>query len=316
MSPMPEYIEYGGRATAPPPFLSTEGRFRGYLLEGDANLIANFCDRVLNGPAGGTSQYKPLLDKYVLLQTGAFGKVSSQAKGFDNWGFVEEAQISLWVPVQGWTVKDGQLTDPRVCMACPYILVNNPMSYAGGREDYGYPKSLGRFDPEGGLGDPLTVEAFGGNFDPANRADWHALFKLSRTSSGPATAQGGAGAGAGEEAATLLQWAERGGLELPDIGELEAIIAALSGKKSMQVFLKQFRDVSASDEACYQAIVEAPIEYISSTTLPSLEEWSVEIHELDSHPIGRELGVYTQPTRATFDVRMDMVAAAGRVVAP
>ena len=37
---LPPYVEYGGRATTPPPFLSEGGRMRGFLLEGDEERIA------------------------------------------------------------------------------------------------------------------------------------------------------------------------------------------------------------------------------------------------------------------------------------
>jgi hypothetical protein len=320
MTELPSYIEYGGRATAPPPFLSLEGVFRGYLLEGDAGLIAALCERMLNGPAGGITEYRPLFGKWVLMQTGAFGKVSSQAPGFQNWGTVNEAQISLWIPVAGGRKAGGVFVPERIGMAVPYILVNNPMSYAGGREVYGYPKTLGRFDPESGVGDPQTVEAFGGDFAPGNAADWHVLFELSRTGHAAqvnASANGAADAWCGlEEAQRRLRGlhAEMESL-LPPLGAIEDIIKAITGKATRQIFLKQFRDAQLAGKACYQAVVEAPIEPFNTKIRPSLDEWQVTVNHLDSHPVEEELGIRTQKTRLSFDVQMDFVAAAGHVVA-
>jgi uncharacterized protein with NAD-binding domain and iron-sulfur cluster len=312
---LPKYVEYGGRATAPPPFLSTGGRFRGMLLKGDESLIADLIERMLNVPAAGKAVYRPLFGEHVLLQTGAFAKVSSQAPDFDNWGYVEEAQISLWIPVTAGHLHGSVFVAERLCLAVPFILVNNPMSYAGGREDYGYPKSLGIFSPTSGMGDPMTVEAFGGKFAPGNRADWHKLFELSRASTAKANAP--------SRSFELHELRQRLGkirkqhrLVLPDLSLLEDFLAALTGKQTRQVFLKQFRDVEATTNAVYQAVVEAPIHFLSTSVKPSLEEWQVEIAELDSHPIGRELGVFSQPTRFTFEVAMDMIAEPGRVIAP
>jgi hypothetical protein len=323
MTQLPSYIEYGGRATAPPPFLSLEGAFRGYLLEGDAGLIAKLCDRMLNGPAGGITEYRPLFGKWVLMQTGAFGKVSSQAPGFQSWGTVNEAQISLWIPVAGGRNEGGVFIPERIGMAVPYILVNNPMSYAGGREVYGYPKTLGRFSPASAVGDPQAVEAFGGDFAPNNAADWHVLFELARTGHAAQTAQanasanGVAGAWYGlEEARRRLQDAHAD-MEslLPPLGVIEDIINAITGKATRQIFLKQFRDAQVAGEACYQAVVEAPIEPFNTKVRPSLEEWQITVNHLDSHPVEEELGIGTQKTRLSFDVQMDFVAAAGHVVA-
>jgi hypothetical protein len=331
MSSLPLFVEYGARATAPPPFLSTEGLFHGYLLEGDAELIANLCDRVLNAPAAGRVVYKPMFGKWVLLLTGAFAEVRSQAQGFEQWGSVDEAQTSLWVPVAAGRLDDGgEFVAERVCMAVPFILVNNPMSYAGGREDYGYPKSLGRFDPAAGVGEQLRVEAFGGNFAPAEHAGWHVLLELSRGK--PAAPAEGARAGArgaptasaspappqemAEAFAQLASSPADSRWRAPELSVVRSVLEALTGRETVQVFLKQFRDVHTAGAACYQAIVEAPIQFLSTRVRPSLHRWQLVVNALDSHPIERELGVGTQTTRLSFELHMDFVAAAGKVVAP
>ncbi len=314
----PRYVEYGGRATAPPPFRSLGGVFRGLLLEGDGALIAGLIDRVLNVPAAGRVVYRPLFAKHVLLQTGAFAEVSSEAPGFAQWGSVNETQISLWVPVLAGHLDGHLFVAERLCMAVPYILVDNPMSYAGGREDYGYPKTMGIFDPPEGVGDPLTVKAFGGQFEPTSKAGWHELIKITRRGAGKAAAKPGSWHEPHALVKRLGELTERGlaELALPTPSLLGDLLRVLGGEQISQVFLKQFRDVRADTDAIYQAVVEAPIRFLSSTLRPSLEEWSVQITPLDSHPIGAELGVLSQTTRLTFDVKMDMVAEPGSVVAP
>jgi hypothetical protein len=318
MSPSPQYVEYGARTTAPPPFSFKEGRFRGYLIDGDATLIAKLCERVLNVPAAGAASYKPMLGKFVLLQAGHFGRIASLDPSFVNWGYAEESQLSLFIPV----LATGGGAGDRVCMFCPYMLVDNPVSLSGGREIYGYPKSLGRFDPAGGLGDPLAVEAFGGDFGTANRAGWRPLFRLARSPSA-AAAQGAAGQSEqtwyelGQTLPRLGSLKRLENLALLDLGALEAIIRALVGKQSMGVFLKQFRDAGGGPGACYRKIVEAPLEYVSSSISPSFDQWEVVIDHLDTDPIARELGISSpQYTRATFDARMEVIAPGGGVVAP
>jgi hypothetical protein len=310
-----DYVEFGGRATAPPPFRSTEGSFRGYLLEGDENAIAKLIDRMLTKPADGAVAYRPIFGKWVLMQTGAFKKVVSEAPGFEQWGHVEEAQISLWIPVEAGVVKDGEFDAQRICMAVPFILVNNPMSYAGGREIYGYPKTMGIFDPESATGDPQKVAAFGGDFAPENGAGWHPLFELRRTGNAAA-------AGQGEHFDDLKDALDRlrtgwEGLAdgLPSLEILKSIFDMLLGKQARQVFLKQFRHESEAGQACYSTIIEAPIDFLTSHIHPAFEEWEIVIKHLDSHPVDVELGVETQTTSLVFDVEMDFIADKGEKVA-
>jgi PII-like signaling protein len=319
MTQLPDYVEYGGRVTAPPPFLFTGGTFRGYLLEGNAQKIADLVERVYNVPAQGKVVYRPLFGKWLLMQTGAFTKCSSQVKGFEDWGYIEEASISLWVPVAAGRIENGEFVALRICMAVPYVLVDNPMSYVGGREIYGYQKSLGKFEPRSAVGDPQRVEAFGGDFVPNTAADWHPLFELRRTG-GAAQPAGGSAHGrptfALADALEALRpvWQELDP-NLPELRVLEDILEALTGKQTRQVFLKQFRDVQIAGAACYRAVVESAIELISSKVRPSLDEWEIVVHHLDSHPVDVELGVTTQSTRLSFEVEMDFVAAGGEVVA-
>jgi Acetoacetate decarboxylase (ADC) len=311
MTPSPVYVEYGSRSTAPPPFSFEEGRFRGYLLKGDARRVQALCDLVLNGPASGKVTYAPMLGGYVLLQAGHFGRIRSQDPAYKDWGYAEESQLSIFIPV---LAKGGG--EERVCMFCPYMVVDNPVSMAGGREIYGYPKSLGRFSPEDALGDPLRVEAFGGDFDPNHRAEWRQLFTVRRADSSAAAAEQSwlSLEDTVPRVGSLERLEELAGL---DLGAIEAIIKALFGKSSLQVFLKQFRDEGGGPGACFQKVVEAKLEYVSTSISPSLEEWEVVIEHLDSEPIAAELGISSPcRTRATFDARMEVNAPGGHAVAP
>jgi len=320
----PRYVEFGGRATTPPPFASTEGRFQGLVLKGDPARIADLCQRTLNDPAAGAVEYRPLLGPYVLMLTGSFGRISSQAQGFEGWGYIEEAQVSLWIPLTAGRSVGGLFIPERLCMSVPFIVVNNAMSYAGGREVYGYPKSLGVFDPEAGVGDPLTVKVFGGDFSSDDEAGWKVLFEIARNG---ATAGSAAGAKASKRARRgawhtpeqIVDYFQSSAAKswdvVPDVAVLDDVIRALVKKEARQVFLKQFRDAAAPGRACYQAVVEAPIHVTSASWRPSLEEWQVTVNDWDSHPVTAETGVSTQSTRLTFELNMDMVAEPGVIVA-
>ena len=182
---LPPYVEYGGRATAPGPFLSLRGRLRGYLLEGDSERIAALIERMLNVPAGPGVEYRAMGSK-VLLQMGGFEHVSSMAPPFDRWGDVREIVAAFWVPVlAGRDLGDVFLAE-RFGLALPYIFVDNPMSYLGGRETYGYAKTMARFEPADGVGERQRMEAFGGNFGREEGAEWRTFLEIEGRASGTA----------------------------------------------------------------------------------------------------------------------------------
>ena len=94
----PPYVEFGGRATAPPPFLCARGRLRSLLLRGDEDRIGALVQRMFNAPAGDAIEYRPVSSD-VLLLVGEFGRVTSLTPPFDRWGAVRETQASFWFPV-------------------------------------------------------------------------------------------------------------------------------------------------------------------------------------------------------------------------
>src|SRR5689334_18167836 len=150
----PKYVDYGARATAPGPFTCSGGEFQALLVKGDGGLLDRFIKRVYTDPApeGVAYQRIPMCDFLVML-TGNFAKVSAISRPFSGMGGIREVQLSFWLPLLGGTEHLGVFVPDRVVLAVPYIFVDNPMSYAGGREDYGYPKVMGQFSPTDGLGD-------------------------------------------------------------------------------------------------------------------------------------------------------------------
>lgn len=308
-APLP-YIEYGGRLNTPPSFPSTGGRFRGFVLTAERERLRSLCERLFDEPAAGAVEYRAI-GSSVLLLVGAFAEVRSSARGFEHFGSTMEVQASMWFPVAAGSTRKGRFTADRIVMAVPYIWVDNAMSLTGGREIYGYPKSLGRFDPEDAVGERVRIATFGGNFGADSRAGWRPMIEIARgrrtsRSEQPSSAHPPAGA----DGATRPQPGR--------VRELALGAKAFDGlrrRRLRQLFLKQFRDVAVEGAACYQAVIEAPIRVTRSTWRPSLKAWHVAIHSLDSHPVAEELGVRSQITHRTYLLEMDMVAEPGIVVA-
>jgi hypothetical protein len=324
----PRYVEYGGRATAPGPFLCSEGRFRGLILRADHGRLKRLIDRVYNEPAGDAVSFRVPVP-WVLMLIGWFGKVRATTPPWDEVGTVREVQVCVWVPVVQGREDNGHFEPERLSLVVPYIVVDNPMSYAGGRETYGFPKSLGRFDlapgPDGqpSVDGTMSVAAYGGDFDYDNEADWNTLLTI-RPSDGEGERR------AQSEPAAHLEGPEQfvrhiagGALD----GDAEArlpgglvlvknLIKDLFEGKSHQIFLKQFRDAREPDAACYQEIIHAPITMLDSSADFFTDEWTVEINNIDSHPIACEMGLETQTTRATYTMDMSFICERGEPLTP
>lgn len=308
----PRYVEYGGRATAPGDFECLGGHFRALVLEGDKETIAELVDKVYNDPAPGTLRYR-VLSKYVLMQFGWFDSVRALTSPFDGWGTVEEKQVSIWVPLAEGYEESDRFRATRIVMAVPFIFVDNPMSYAGGRETYGYPKSMGQFAFEDGVRGTMSVDTYGGPLGYDNKAGWHRIITVSRAE--PAPGEGETTLG---DERDFINAMSDDALERPQEtvgpGEIELsdeVRETALGGNSHQLFLKQFRDVGDPTGACYQEVVEADIEMTNTSGRAQADKWHVDIKEFGSHPIGDELGVRSQDTRVTAAIEMEFICKRG-----
>ncbi len=314
---LPAYVEFGGRATTPPPFLSEGGRLRGYVIRGESQRIADLVERMFDIPAGGAMDYRSL-GSMVLLLLGGFERVTCLTPPFDNWGSVKEIMATFWVPVlAGRDLGDVFVAD-RFVLAVPYIFVDNPMSYLGGRETYGYAKTMGRFEPCDAVGEHVTMETFGGNFGLNEPASWRPFLEVK-------------GVGGDSEASDevlegfeglvrrimgdLPQVNAQGEIVLPGVRLTADLLAAARAQRVYQLFLKQFRDAHDGTRACYQSVVEAPVEFIRTTNKMVGRDAELTIHHLDSHPICQELGVNSQRAEIVFDAEIDMLVHPGVEVA-
>jgi len=298
---LPEYLEYGPRATFPPAFLATGGRFVGLVLDGDVQRIEPFCD-ALNKTVEGRVNYTPL-GSYVVMMVGEFARQSSLAKEFINRGYASETALVFWVPLLATDARET-----RLCLAAPYVFVDNELSLLCGREDYGYAKSLAKFYPANGLGPNVTVKAFGGDFVPGSMADWCTVLNI--------TALGGAVVQTPWDtpqkvAAELVGTAAAGEAILKWVVKL---VEELVEKKARQVFLKQFRDAECAGAACYRRVVESPVAFTEPSVRVLLRPWYVDVTPLSSHPITADLGVESQAAPLAFEIKMNMLVCPGKVV--
>ena len=225
---------------------------------------------------------------------------------------------SFWIPVMAGRDLGPTFLAERLVLAVPYIFVDNPMSYLGGRETYGYAKTMARFQPENAVGEHVTMEAFGGNFGRDEGAAWRPFLEVEEVGPGDGVPQRPLEGPAGlvrRLVGDLPAVSAEGEIVLADLRLTAELVESMLAGQVHQLFLKQFRDAEDGTRACYQSVVEAPVNVLRVSNKLVGRDADVTIHELDSHPIGQELGVTSQRAQIVFDAEIDMVVEHGVEVA-
>jgi len=290
-------VSYGAETTAPPPFRCEGTRLWAYMLEADPDLLGALCARVFAGPSGGAMGYRPI-GGHVLVTFGEVPRIVSLAAGFEDQGSVIERQVGIWVAVS--EERTGRLK-----VFTPHMIVDNPMSFASGREVFGYNKSWGWItlpDDEGSEG--CAVDVYGGNFGPTEVRGRHRLLEIRAGSGAP-------------EVDEPHHWGDVRGVVSHLRGLVGSAASDIIGEEVAQIFLKQVRAVAGGDGTDLQEICEATIKVDRLVGWPLLREYSAVVQPLDSHPLGPELGIGSQRVLGGFRVHdLVFVLDAGEVIWP
>ena len=88
-------------------------------------------------------------------------------------------------------------------------------------------------------------------------------------------------------------------------GQPPSILDVLSSRQLPMLFLKQFRDIVFGDRACYQAIVEGAFRIVGERAQLSQDHYVLELQDVDSVPICRELGIRAGGVPVDFAFRVE-----------
>jgi Acetoacetate decarboxylase (ADC) len=297
---MGKYIEFPGEQTLRPPGDCGDTRFFYFLLRADHDRLRALCDRYFNEPSGGACSYEPL--GIVLL---AFTHVERLSSADPLRGTITYKDIAFWVPV--WGGKTASL-----CLFPPFIFVDEAGTLVTGREVFGLPKQLGRFQMPLRFEDlaeapaPAFRAEVAGTLEPGGPVTWHTLVTVDQIAKEE-----------GADHGRLLSLLEKllvpehlRSFKVPDwVSHLTAVPA---------LGLKQFRDASEPERACYQAIVEAPLSIVELFGPPKIlfDAFEVTLMNLSSHPVAQILGLSDEPQRVpvTFYFEATMRMGTGTVV--
>ncbi len=330
-SKYPRFIERGGMQQYPQPSILKNYQLYGFVIEGSLPALQNMCDKYINNPTQGKTNYQPVTN-LVLVTFGKSPNVNSLP--FKDRGFFSETEAIIWVlTMVGKQVGPFFLVD-RLAWFIPYIYVDESYIMAIGREVFGYPKQWGWFDfpdnpmePEKlTIPEKLLVEArVFKHFSPETKATREKIIEVSRTQKSQQNLLSSSRNSLDEVFKDIVQMLfEDGVIKIPSLGLDLQVLDYLNGDVEVpMVFLKQFRDIKYGERACYQAIVEAPSELLTfrsggllSTGSEPSDLFQVKVNEFDSHPIVSDLGLKTgeQIAKAAFWLDFDFKVKSGREI--
>lgn len=296
---MGEYIPFPGEQTLVPPGDCERTKFFYFLLHADQDRLRALCDRYFNKLSGGACKYEPL--GFVML---AFSHVDELRSSDPERGTIRYKDIAFWVPVAGGKTKP-------ICLFPPFIFVDEAASMLTGRELFGLPKQLGRFEMPLGLAEmyaakkPQFRAEVAASLVKGGPIDWHTLATVQ--SLGPKPGDLG-------KLLSVL-----GKIVVPDrlrVLEVPDSLADLVGMPALG--LKQFRDAQMPERACYQAIVETPLSPKKIFGVPKVfaDGFELTLMDLPSHPVAETLGLApgTQQVPIAFYFEATMQMGTGHVV--
>ena len=311
LPPAGAFVELGGEATFPGPIALNDTKMWAFLLDADLAALTRWCQASFDAPSGGAVRVLPMAGAVMMtvvdIGHGSFTEVPEM-------GWSRERELTFWIPAVQVEDRDGELVATRFDMALPYLVLDNPVAIASGREIFGYRKQGGRLSLPGdpGNADMLTVDLFATKaFGAGSEEQLQRLLTLEPTG----TKEDFAGESNFGAAARAL-WAhleQRGGWN-PSLALELQLLENLFAARVPQLFLKQFRDVADTRSACYQAITEVMAEVTRFDALPGLVEYDMTLEALDSSPIARDLGIAPSQRLLGVELTFDMAIQPGTVL--
>jgi hypothetical protein len=310
---LPPYVEFGGLASAPGPLQCDDTTLYVFGLKADHAKLDALCRRVFRTPTGGAIDYRPLGDN-VIVTFGVVGAIRPALEPWHSMGAVREPQVGFWIPVVRVEDDGDEVVGRDFGMFCAAMMLDNPISLLSGREDYGYPKTMGwsEMPAEGDLATPLTLDVFGMNYGAGEQPERRRLLELTPVGDELSEAELALG-----DILAVGEWIKDVLFEKPEVelglGFAVEFARALHAHRVNQVFLKQVRGTEDGRRADLQQVVVAPAVTKNITVTQLDHDYDLKLQTLDSHPLHEELGLADQRVTLAMRLHFDFLIEAGQV---
>ena len=300
-SPYPKYIERADGQAFNQPYEIKGTKMYAFVVEGSMAKLQEVCDKYLNDPNNGEIEYRPAMNYLILT----FNKIDSLSSiyppDYDKGTVFEEEAIFWMLTVVGKRVGPLFIAE-RLAWFMPYLYVNNSPILVSGREVYSFFKQLGTFqipdlnqEPELLTVDTLVFK----DFSPTSKSIDARLLEVKRISTGEkheAIKTWDTFEEAVRAIASLLF--DNNEIILPGLQLPFNLLEYLLAKIVPLVTLKQIRDVENSKKACYQALIESPMQLQTFYGGKLFgfnnfgDQFQLKINNFASQPIVQDLGLY------------------------
>jgi hypothetical protein len=270
------------------PYLQKNAQLAALLFPADLAALSALCDQTLNSVPNTPFEYIPLMSNLLVVYADML--VSSLDERDARVGSIPETEIGFWLLTAAMQKTATGTVPHHLAWFLPYLFVDESNSIATGREVYGFNKQAATFTKAQDVQSPqFSADILGfQRFGPESIAQKERLLEVH--SPAPQTSQS--------------QWsdwesakADLAGMLLPQVrGDLGDGLVAFVAKTALQniplVFLKQFRHAAEPQKACYQAIVEAPLQIQTFQAGGFFSQpHEMNLRSLDSHPLAQKLGL-------------------------
>ncbi len=311
------YLEYGGLTSVPGPFHCCPATIYLAGLRADPDLLASLCRTVLVDP-DGTTPYEPV-GGFVVL---SFGSMEVRSMSTDRSAFFDttyadmgtslERHAALWVPTVATHRADHAEFVDRLALFVPAMWVDNPVSLLGGRDIYGIAKQWGAPSVTEGERPACSLDVFGGDFGPDAASGMHPLLEFApRGGIHPIEAVEEVAEEAGTVADDALRRLLRGEVTLPARSLLDEVARTVVDHQLLQVAARQFRTPRGDGSAGSSVeLVELTSKFDTFHARPLHHGFDFTLHDLDSHPLTRTLGIASQTVPFAVEVTADFTLSA------
>jgi hypothetical protein len=314
MAALPPLVITGNRIDALGPVQLLGVIMHSFCVAADRVKVQALLEKTFAAPSGGAVAYEAIGDK-VFLSFAEISKLYAVDSVEKDHGASNEIDVTIWVMAR--RVHDGLIA---LRWIPAYLFVDNGPALASGREIWGFPKQLGRFDFSPVASNRAAARNFQVDgfvlspFAATSETRWAPMIEVRPAVGAKDSPQGGA-------LETLEAFAEKALARLTDgfasiAGKLQTALG--SGAMTM-AFLKQFPDAANPMTACYQGIIEAEARI---TTLRGAgltdDSYRLRITSFDSQPFLAELGIAPdwqevgQGVWVDFDFELDLGAEVWR----